>query len=260
MNVRTEEAAAALVRDHAAKKKIVPFARDYGATDLAGAYAIQAAYVKKLEASLGRRVGYKIGLTSKRMQEMCGVNHPNSGVVFEKRVLKSGVTLSLSKLGRLGIEFECCSRLGKSLAPRGKPYTLEEVSASVEAVCPAFEVIDDRNSDYPLDLLSLVADNSWNEGNVLGDFKSTWPDLGTATSMLECDGKVIDEGKGSDVLGHPFEPLRWLANNLNELGQTLKKGEIVLTGSWVTTRFPKAGEHYKYTINGVGSVEIALTA
>ena len=260
MNVRTEEAAAALVRDHAAKKKIVPFARDYGATDLAGAYAIQAAYVKKLEASLGRRVGYKIGLTSKRMQEMCGVNHPKSGVVFEKRVLKSGVTLSLSKLGRLGIEFECCSRLGKSLAPRGKPYTLEEVSAAVDAVCPAFEVIDDRNSDYPLDLLSLVADNSWNEGNVLGDFKSTWPDLGTATSMLECDGKVIDEGKGSDVLGHPFEPLRWLANNLNELGQTLKKGEIVLTGSWVTTRFPKAGEHYKYTINGVGSVEIALTA
>ena len=109
------------------------------------------------------------------------------------------------------------------------------------------------------DLLSLVADNSWNEGNVLGEFKTAWPDLGTATSTLERNGKVIDEGKGSDVLGHPFEPLRWLANNLNELGQTLNKGEIVLTGSWVTTRFPKTGEHYKYTINGVGSVEITLT-
>jgi 2-keto-4-pentenoate hydratase len=259
MTVRTEEAAAALMRDHAAKKKIVPFARDYGATDLAGAYAIQSAYVKKLEANLGKRVGYKIGLTSKRMQEMCGVNHPNSGVVFEKRVLKSGVTLSLSKLGRLGIEFECCSRLGKSLAPRGRPYTLEEVAASVDAVCPAFEVIDDRNSDYPLDLLSLVADNSWNEGNVLGEWKTTWPDLGTATSVLELDGKVIDEGKGSDVLGHPLEPLRWLANNLNELGQTLSKGEMVMTGSWVTTRFPKAGEHYKYSIKGIGSVELALS-
>lgn len=260
MTVRTEEAAAALMRDHAAKKKIVPFARDYGATDLAGAYAIQAAYVKKLEANLGKRVGYKIGLTSKRMQEMCGVNHPNSGVVFEQRVLKSGVTLRLSKLGRLGIEFECCARLGKSLAPRGKPYSLEEVTASVDAVCAAFEVIDDRNSDYPLDLHSLVADNSWNEGNVLGQFTGTWPDLGTATSVLECNGKVIDEGKGADVLGHPLEPLRWLANNLNELGQTLNKGEIVMTGSWVTTRFPKAGEHYKYTIKGVGSVELGLSA
>ena len=260
MTVRAEEAAAALMRDHAAKRKIVPFARDYGATDLAGAYAIQAAYVKQLEATLGRRVGYKIGLTSKRMQEMCGVDHPNSGVVFESRLHKSGVELSLSRLGRLGIEFECCARLGNSLSPRSKPYTLEEVAAAVDAVCPAFEVIDDRNSNYPLDLLSLVADNSWNEGNVLGEFKNTWPDLGTAQSVLECNGKVIDEGKGSDVLGHPFEPLRWLANNLNAKGETLKAGEIVLTGSWVTTRFPKAGEHYRYTIEGVGSVELTLAA
>lgn len=258
MTLRTEEAAAALMRDHAAKNKIVPFARDYGATDLAGAYAIQAAYVKRLEEKLGRRVGYKIGLTSKRMQEMCGVDHPNSGVVFEQRVLKSGATLSLSNLGRLGIEFECCARLGKPLAPRGRPYTLDDVAAAVDAVCPAFEVIDDRNSDYPLDLLSLVADNSWNEGNVLGEFTSSWPELDKTKSVLECDGKVIDEGRGSDVLGHPFEPLRWLANNLNELGQTLRAGEIVLTGSWVRTRFPQAGEHYRYTIAGVGSVEVSL--
>ena len=260
MSVDVEKAAAMLVRDHAQKRRIVPFARDYGATDLAGAYAIQAAFVKRLEATLGRRVGYKIGLTSRRMQEMCGVNHPNSGVVFEKRLHNSGVVLALSRLGRLGIEFECCARMGTSLAPRAQPYTLEEVSAAVEAVCPAFEVIDDRNSDYPLDLLSLVADNSWNEGNVLGEFKSTWSDLGTAKSVLECNGKVIDEGKGSDVLGHPFEPLRWLANNLNELGQTLKAGEIVLTGSWVTTRFPKAGERYRYTIEGIGAVELSITA
>lgn len=260
MAVRAEEAARALMRDHAERRKIVPFARDFGATDLAGAYAIQAAYVKLLEARFGRRVGYKIGLTSKRMQAMCGVDHPNSGVVFERRLHKSGIALALSGLGRLGIEFECCARLGKSLPPRAQAYTLTEVAAAVDAVCPAFEVIDDRNSDYPLDLLSLVADNSWNEGNVLGEFKTSWPDLGSATSALECDGKVVDEGKGSDVLGHPFEPLRWLANNLSELGQTLHAGEIVLTGSWVTTRFPKAGEHYRYTIHGVGTVELDLKA
>lgn len=259
MAVRVQEAASALMRDHAEKNKIVPFARNFGAVDLAGAYAIQAAYVKLLESKFGPRAGYKIGLTSRRMQAMCGVDHPNSGVVLTRRLHHSGARLSVSALGRLGIEFECCARLGSSLKPRAQPYTRDEVSAAVDAVCPAFEVIDDRNSDYPLDLLSLVADNSWNEGNVLGEFTTSWPDLATATSVLECDGKRVDEGKGSDVLGHPFEPLRWLANNLSELGQTLHAGEIVLTGSWVTTRFPKAGEHYKYTIHGVGSVELTLT-
>lgn len=258
MTTTAEQAAAMLMRDHEQKKPIVPFARDYGAEDIPGAYRIQAAYNRLQENRYGLRRGYKIGLTSKRMQAMCGVDHPNSGVVFDKRVYASGVTLSLSSLVHLGIEFECCARLGRSLGPRDREYTLAEVEAAVDAVAPAFEVIDDRNSAYPLDLLSLIADNSWNEGNVLGKFSNRWPDLANTRSILECNGKVIDEGKGSDVLGHPFEPLRWLANNLSRHGETLNAGEIVLTGSWVTTRFPKAGEHYKYSIEGVGSVELSF--
>lgn len=260
MAMKIEEAAAALMRDHEQKKNIVPFARDYGAEDIGGAYAIQAAYNRLQERKLGCRAGYKVGLTSKRMQAMCGVDHPNSGVVFEKRIHPGGVRLPVSGLVRMGIEFECCARLGQALGPRPTEYSLDEISHAVEAIAPAFEVIDDRNSAYPLDLLSLIADNSWNEGNVLGEFVTKWPDLANTHSTLECDGKLIDEGKGSDVLGHPFEPLRWLANNLSRQGEALKAGDIVLTGSWVTTRFPKAGEHYRYTIEGVGSVELTLTA
>lgn len=260
MTIDTEGAAAALVRDHSEKRNITPFTREFGATDLAGAYAIQAAYDKRLDATHGRRVGYKIGLTSTRMQKMCGIDHPVAGVVFEKRLHPSGARLSLGSLVRLGIEFECCARLGRSLPPRDRPYDMEEIAAAVDAVCPAFEVIDDRNAAYPLDPLSLVADNAWNEGNVLGEFRASWPDLAAARSILECNGRVIDEGHGRDVLGHPFEPLRWLANHLRSRGQTLHAGEIVLTGSWVTTRFPGSGEHYRYTIEGIGSVEVALTA
>ena len=258
MTIDAEQAAAMLMRDHEQKKNIVPFARDYGAQDIAGAYAIQATYNRLQDNKFGRRRGYKIGLTSKRMQAMCGVDHPNSGVVFEKRLHPSGATLSLASLVHLGIEFECCGRLGTALGPRNKEYTLAEVADAVEAVAPAFEVIDDRNSAYPLDLLSLIADNSWNEGNVLGSFVTQWPDLQKARGILELNGKVIDEGTGADVLGHPFEPLRWLANNLRAQGETLKAGDIVLTGSWVTTRFPKAGERYKHTIEGVGSVEVSF--
>lgn len=260
MGIDVEGAASALVRDHAERRNIKPFTREFGAMDLAGAYAIQAAYVKRMHVTHGRWGGYKIGLTSTRMQKMCGIDHPVAGIVFEKRLHQSGVRLALSSLVHLGIEFECCARLGQSLTPRDKPYEMDEITEAVDAICPAFEVIDDRNAAYPLDLLSLVADNAWNEGNVLGKFRTSWPDLANTRSTLECNGKVIDQGHGRDVLGHPFEPLRWLANHLRAQGETLRAGEIVLTGSWVTTRFPKAGEYYRYTIDGVGSVEITLTA
>lgn len=255
-----EQAASTLVRDHAHKRNIVPFARAWGATDLAGAYAIQEAFVERMLETHGPRVGYKIGLTSARMQKMCSIDHPVAGVVLRKRMLPSGARLRLSDLVHLGIEFEICVRLGRLLAPRTTPYAMDEVARAVDAVCPAFEVIDDRNSAYPLDLLSLVADNAWNEGIVTGEYRTSWPDLAAARGTVERNGEMIDEGHGRDVLGHPFEPLRWLANHLREQGQTLHAGEIVSTGSLVTTRFPAAGERYRFTVEGIGAVEIGFDA
>jgi 2-keto-4-pentenoate hydratase len=249
MTIDLQKAADTLMRDHREKRNLVPFARDWGATDLPGAYAIQNALVQR-----------KIGLTSRRMQQMCSIDHPVAGVVLEKRLMRSGAQIGLSSLVRLGIEFEICVRLGRSLPPRTKPYEMDEVASAVEAVAPDYEVIDDRNSPYPLDMLSLVADNAWNEGIVLGEWRTNWPDLAAARGVVELDGKMIDEGHGRDVLGHPFEPLRWLANHLSGRGETLHAGEIVSTGSLVTTRFPKAGERYRFTVEGIGSVEIAFQA
>ena len=258
MSLDLERAASTLMRDHAEKHDIIPFARDFGADDLAGAYAIQAAFVERMIATHGRRVGYKIGLTSLRMQKMCSIDHPVAGVVLEKRLYPSGARLALRSLVRLGIEFEICVRLGRALAPRERPYEMAEVADAVDAVCPAFEVIDDRNSAYPLDLLSLVADNAWNEGIVMGEWRSTWPDLAAARGTVECNAQVIDEGHGRDVLGHPFEPLLWVANHLRARGESLRAGELVSTGSLVTTRFPKAGERYRFTVEGIGAVELLL--
>ncbi len=258
MSIDLQAAADTLVRDHAQKRNLVPFARDWGATDLAGAYAMQCAFVERMLPVHGRRVGYKIGLTSKRMQQMCSIDHPVAGVVLEKRLLPSGARLKMSDLVRLGLEFEICVRLGRPLAPRQEPYSMEDVADAVDAVAPAFEVIDDRNAPYPLDMLSLVADNAWNEGIVLGAWRTNWPDLAAARGVVELNGKVIDEGHGRDVLGHPFEPLRWLANHLSAQGETLHGGELVSTGSLVTTRFPKASEHYRFTVEGIGAVELHL--
>jgi 2-keto-4-pentenoate hydratase len=259
MHIDLEHAASTLMQDHAYKRDIKPFARDWGAVDLAGAYAIQDAFVQRLLPALGPRAGYKIGLTSLRMQEMCSIDHPVAGVVLRKRLHPSGAQLSLTSLVHLGIEFEICVRLGRDLMPRGHAYTMQEAAQAVDAVCPAFEVIDDRNSAYPLDMLSLVADNAWNEGVVMGDFRTSWPDLPAARGTVECNGRVIDEGHGRDVLGHPFEPLLWLANHLSAQGETLHAGEIVSTGSLVTTRFPAAGEHYRFTVEGLGAVEVGFT-
>lgn len=260
MTVRAQEAADALFRDHLEKRNLVPFAAQWGATDLEGAYAIQAALVERYIPIHGPRVGYKIGLTSLRMQKMCSIDHPVPGVVLASRRQHSGIVRRLGDIVHLGLEFEICVRMGRDLPPRDRAYTMDEIGTAVNAVAPAFEVIDDRNSPYPLDPLSLVADNAWNEGIVLGEFRSSWPDLAAVRGTVERNGEVIDEGLGSAVLGHPFEPVVWLANYLSQRGQTLRAGEIVSTGSLVTTRFPEPGDHFRFRVEGIGDTELKLIA
>ena len=56
-----------------------------------------------------------------------------------------------------------------------------------------------------------------------------------------------------------FEPLTWLANQLARTGEGLRAGEIVMTGSLVTTRFPAETEAYAFEVSGLGSVAVTIT-
>src|SRR5215472_16389108 len=146
MNIDYRQAAAHLLAAHLEKRSPTRFAREWQMSGLDDAYAVQAALVEQMQSLYGRRVGYKIGLTSARMQKMCSIDHPIAGVVLEKRLSPSGARLPLSSLMHLGIEFEICVRLGRTLAPRERPYSFDDVAQAVDAVAPAFEVVDDRNS------------------------------------------------------------------------------------------------------------------
>jgi 2-keto-4-pentenoate hydratase len=228
-----------------------------GIADLAAAYQVQKVYVGEAIGS-DQIAGYKIGLTSQRMQAMCGIDQPIAGAVFKRRVMKSGASVRIADYHHLGLEFEICARLGRDLEPRKTPYTRDEAARAVDAVCAAIELIDDRHADYAvLDCKSLVADNSWNAGVVLGSFVVPPSALDEVVGVAFQDGAEIGRGRGADALGHPFEPLAWLANHLALQGDGLKRGDIVMTGSIVTTRFPQAAFSYRFDVDGLGSVEVS---
>jgi 2-keto-4-pentenoate hydratase len=249
------------MREHDERVPFANHALKWNIPDLAGAYDLQSAFVERLSERYGRPVGYKVALTSKRMQVMCGIDQPLAGVVLSKRLHASGATVPLSNYDHLGIEFEITVKLARPLPSRAKPYSFDEVSSAVGAIAPSFELIDDRRADYKtLDVLSLTSDNAWNAGAVLGDFRDQWPDLEAIVGSADRNGERFDSGHGRDALGHPFNSLLWLANHLSARGQGLRAGDIVMTGSLVSTRFPVAGESYRFTLEGVGSAEVSFAA
>lgn len=253
--------AASLIEGHDRKEKFRPFAATNGIASLDDAYAVQERYVSLLKPRCGALVGYKIGLTSQRMQTMCGIGHPIAGVVLADRLHHSGARLAIADYGRMGLEFEIAVRMGRDLPVGAPAWTPESIAPHVAGVCAAIEIVDDRAADYAeLDVLSLVADNSWNGGVVLSEFCKTWPALDAVSGTISHNGTEIDRGYGRDALGHPFAPLAWLANALAAKGQSLRAGEIVMTGSLVTTRFPTESETYRFELEGIGAVELNVTA
>ena len=249
-----------LFQEHRDAIDFSPFADGDAVATIDDAYAIQDFYVGQLVESTGEPVcGYKIGLTSPRMQALLQIESPIAGAVLKHRILQSGLEISRSDYGRLGCECEIAVRMGRDLTPSSAPYEFDTVAAAVEAVAPAFEVVDDRNADFAItDIGSLVADNSWNAGVVLGPWSSQWPDLNSLEGVLRVNGSEIDRGRAEDVLGHPFNALTWLANHLAGGERGLRRGDIVATGSMIPTRLVAEAESLAFEIDGLGRVAMDI--
>jgi len=227
------------------------------------AYAIQDAFVALRARKLGAIAGYKIALTSAEMRRFVGVDTPQAGMVFGSTLRRSPARLRAADYVRLLVEFEVAVEIGEDLPAADKPFFRERVSRAVGAVMPAMEIADDRDADYkqlanhPLD---LVADNSWNEGAVLGAAVRDWRaiDLAAVRGVATINGIKVGEGRGADCMGHPLDALAWLADHLASIGRGLLRGDVVITGSIITSKFVKPGDRVRFDLEPLGAVELQV--
>ena len=230
---------------------------------LEDAYAIQLELHCMLSSIWGPLAGYKLAYTTPVMQERAGLDHPVLGGLFQKTVARSPVVLNYTEYVNLAIELEVGVTLGKDLPASGAPYTRETVAAALAEVAPAFEIVDIRT---PPDLtteertLMSVAVNILNSGIVLGDPVTDWQsrDLVNCKGVMTINGEPVGEGYGRDVMGHPFEPLVWLANELSARNHPLKAGDVVITGSLVPPTPLEFASEARVSIEGLGEAIVVV--
>jgi 2-keto-4-pentenoate hydratase len=228
--------------------------------DLAEAYSVRREF-EGIEQRRGRGAvaGYKIGLTTPIMQQLCGVEEPCYGAIFASEVHHRRADLSTRDYCRLGIETEIAVRLGEDLPQGGDA---ERVAGAVESCMAAIELLEDLRHDYKrLTAAAMVAGNVWNAGVVLAAPVTDWRrlDLAEATARLTINGREIGHGRGGDVMGSPLNALAWLANKLAEAGTPLRAGMIVMTGSMVPIQFPAPGDRAVVAVDGLGTAELIAT-
>lgn len=222
------------------------------------AYAAQEALAKIWEKERGPVAGLKIATTTRVMQELMGIDHPCGGIIFAKRVHASPAAIAKSAFDNMVVECELAVRIGRDLPAADEPYDRGSVRRAVSAVMPAFELIEDRRAVYKeTKALSLIADNAWNGGIVLG--AEVVPpadlDLNGLTGSLAINDAAPRTGKTDDPMG----ALAWIANLAASRGRPLKAGMVVITGSVIPTLPINPGETFTFTLASFGSVSMTTT-
>ena len=226
--------------------------------DEAAGYAVQEVLHTVLaERGWGPLAGYKIGCTTAVMQAHMNLTSPCGGGVFQSRVHHETADLVASDYVRVGCEIEIAVRMGADLTPDRAPFDRDTVAGAVESCMAAMEIVDNRYEDSSaMGTATLIADDFFGAGCLLGEPVTEWRDLDltAAVGRLMVDDVEIGRGKGGDVMGHPFEALAWLANNLANRGSLLRRGDMVLTGSLVAVHYAAPGETVEIAIEGLGGV------
>lgn len=232
-------------------------------SDLDEAYLIQREFQNDISKDQGRIAGYKLAYTTTVLQQANGVSAPCLGIMLADNIRHSPSTLAAEDFVQLALECEVGIRLGADLPPSGAPYDRAKVANAVESLAAAFEIVDiRRNPDLEpkVQFITGVASNIFNAGVVLGEPVSDWRDLDlpAAHGSMTINGEIVGDGHGSDVMGHPLEPLAWLANKLAEQGLGLSAGMVIITGSIVSPKPVKAGDTASIMIEGLGGAELKV--
>ncbi len=207
--------------------------------DMADAYAIQDALAQRKLAAGGIIKGWKIGLTSKAMQDALKIDIPDSGILFEDMFFDDGATVPKDRFIQPRIEAEIAFIMGEDLF--GRTVTRDDVLAATAAVAPALEILDTRilrtdpKTGATRKVFDTIADNAANAGIVLGSqrHKIEAFDLRWVGAIVSRNNVVEETGLGAGVLNDPVQGIVWLAQRLAQYGQKIRKGDVVLSGSFI---------------------------
>lgn len=194
-----------------------------------------------------RRVGMKMGLTSRAKMEQVGVHEPIYGRLTDAMQIVDGGTVTMA--GR------CHPRAEPEVAfIIGRPDDGDSIE--VVGICAAIEVIDSRYENFKFSLPDVIADNTSASAFVLSPtvYHPDDVDLANLGIVFEQNGEVVATGSTAAILDHPINSLDALLAMLERDGDALQEGDIVLAGAATAATHIAAGDTIRATIDQLGAV------
>jgi 2-oxo-hept-3-ene-1,7-dioate hydratase len=223
------------------------------------AYQVQAAVIAH-HLALGRKqTGWKIGLTSRAMQQQLGIDTPDSGVLLDHMHFDHGATVPKGRFIAPRVEAEIAFIMAADLPA---DPTRDDVITATAHVAPSLEILDTRiirsENGRARTITDTISDNAANGGIVLGPHRHlpTIHDLRWVGAIVTRDGVVEETGLGAGVLNDPVTGIIWLARRLATCKQRITAGQIILSGSFVRAIEAPPGSRFHADFGPFGTVSI----
>ncbi len=249
------QAADSLYHADTGRSRIAQLSQTYEGIELADAYAIQQLWLERRVKEGARLVGRKIGLTSRAMQMASNFTEPDYGYLTDDMLIADGTQIEAARYMAPRIEVELAFIMGEDL--QGAGCQVHDVMRATEFVTPALELIAYR-TQTPRAIVDTIADNAAAGAMVMGGrlIRPFDLDVRWVGATLSKNGMIEESGVSAAVMGHPAAGIAWLVNKLSLHGSGLKKGQIVLGGSFTRPVGVAAGDVIAADYGPLGSLGV----
>jgi 2-keto-4-pentenoate hydratase len=207
----------------------------------------QLAERDRLLAEGARRLGWKLGLGAPPAREKWGIKGPAVGFITDATLLASGATESLAGWMKPVLEAEVAVRVA-----------VDSGAARVGALGLAIELADLGSGTD--DLCEVLAGDIFHRRTILGTLDAD-PETAVETVAVERDGEPLDAAEDPTALvgGTATEMTAYLDRYLAGIGEELRDGDVIITGSTVPLVDCSEGGSFVVSSPGLGTVTITLT-
>lgn len=252
------QAAESILRAERERKPMVQPSRTWPGMELADAYRIQDLWAEARIEAGARVIGHKIGLTSRAMQMASKINEPDYGRILDDALYNDGAQIPASSFLKPRLEVELAFVMGEDLS--GPATRIYDVMRATEFVVPALEVIDYR-TEVPRAIVDTIADNAAFGAIVVGGrmIRPMDVDIRWVGATLSKNGLIEESGVSAAIMGHPAAGIAWLVNKLHGVDTGLKRGQIVLAGSFTRPVDIARGDVIHADFGPLGAIGISFT-
>lgn len=229
---------------------IIQLTETYPAITQEDAYAIQQEGLRLRMMDGEKIIGRKIGITSRGVMKMLNCDTPDYGYLLASAEIPEGTPCKCSELASPLVEGELAFIMGEDLDL--EVVSTADVINATAWVVPCYEICDTHYPSLRITVRDTISDNAGAGRFVLGSCPKRLSEINPRCigMVLEKNGTLLGSAAGVEVMGSPVNSVTWLANKLLEYGTFLKKGDIILSGAFMTMDQAQAGDVYSMSVDG----------